>query len=309
MHRYSPDSIVPDWPVAARVRAFTTLRTGGVSTGAHGLPDGRAGGWNLGAACDDDPAHVAQNRRLLRAWLPAEPVWLRQVHGTAVWRADDPAAADLMAPEAVALGLDCAPAADAAVTARPGQVLVIQTADCLPVFFASESGDAVGVAHAGWRGLAAGVLEQTMAALRGIAADGQRWHAWLGPAIGPDCFEVGDEVREAFVTHDPKAAPAFRPAAQPAKWWADLYELARQRLRAVGLATIGGRAYCTVCDPHRFYSYRRDRQTGRMASLIWIEDGRGGGGADLGNVRAAGREDAGDDDAGRRAGQTANEET
>lgn len=260
--RHPPDSLAPDWPVPARVRAFTTLRSGGISTGAHGLPDGRVGGWNLGAACGDDPAHVAHNRRLLRAWLPGEPVWLTQVHGTAVWGAEDVAPTTVMP----------APVADAAVTIRPGRVLVIQTADCLPVFFASESGDAIGVAHAGWRGLAAGVLEQTMVALRRIAGDGQRWHAWLGPAIGPDRFEVGDEVREAFVAHDPQAAQAFRPAGEPGKWWADLYALARQRLCANGVATIGGGAYCTVSDPHRFYSYRRDRQTGRMASVIWVED-------------------------------------
>ncbi|MFT3804130.1 MAG: peptidoglycan editing factor PgeF [Burkholderiaceae bacterium] len=263
--RDPPDSLAPEWPVPVRVRAFTTLRSGGVSAGAYGLPGGHAGGWNLGAACGDDPANVARNRLLLRAWLPDEPVWLQQVHGTEVWCDDGAAGAD---PAPVA---DVPPVADAAVTTRPGRVLVIQTADCLPVFVASESGDAVGVAHAGWRGLAAGVLERTMAALRERATGPRHWHAWLGPAIGPDRFEVGDEVREAFVAHDPQARRAFRPAPGAGKWWADLYELARQRLRASGLATIAGGAYCTVSDPHRFYSYRRDRQTGRMASVIWID--------------------------------------
>jgi YfiH family protein len=163
------------------------------------------------------------------------------------------------------------PRADAAVTCIPGRVLAILTADCLPVLLADRSGRRVGAAHAGWRGLAAGVIEQTVAALRDLPGDDDALVAWLGPAIGPEAFEVGDEVLEAFVAHDAGARACFRPREVPGKWFADLYALARRRLAAVGVGEVGGGGFCTVTEPQRFYSHRRDRTSGRMASLIWIK--------------------------------------
>ena len=249
----------PEWPAPPRVRALVTGRRGGVSTGPWGLAGGIAGGLNLAVHCGDDSASVAENRRRIRACVPAEPLWLDQVHGTAVVEArGEPAAG---AP----------PTADAAVTDRPGVVLAVLTADCLPVFFADEDARVVGVAHAGWRGLSAGVLERTLEAMRAAAGPALRVHAWLGPAIGPDAFEVGGEVLEAFVAHDPGARAAFRPGAVPGKWMADLFALARLRLERAGAASVSGGGVCTVADPERFYSYRRDRVTGRFASLIWLE--------------------------------------
>lgn len=236
-----------DWPAPPGVQALTTLR--------HGLGVSRPpfDSLNLGARCGDAADAVAENRRQLEAALalPSAPRWLRQVHGAAV---------------AIEPGLDT-PEADAAVTRTPGAVLAILTADCLPVVFAAADGSAVAAAHAGWRGLAAGVLEATVAALRVPPAE---ILAWLGPAAGPDAYEVGAEVRDAFLARDPDAVAAFA-ATRPGHWHVDLYALARRRLRAVGLAAgaIHGGGLCTISDPGRFYSHRRDRRSGRMATLVW----------------------------------------
>ncbi len=240
-----PAWIEPDWPAPPGVRALSTLRPGGFSRGAFA-------GFNLGDHVGDDPDAVAGNRALLRraAGLPAEPCWLRQVHGSGVIAAcEGPAAAP----------------ADGSWTDRPGRVCVVLTADCLPVLLARRDGSAVAALHAGWRGLAAGVLEAGVAALGG----GADLVAWLGPAIGPDHFEVGPEVRAAFVAADAGAAAAFRPAARPGHHLADLYALARRRLARAGVASLHGGGWCTFADAGRFYSYRRDGTTGRMATLVW----------------------------------------
>ena len=248
----------PQWPVPARVRAFVTVRAGGVSAGAFGLDGGAPGGLNLGDHVGDDPVSVAENRARLRAMLPGPVRWLQQVHGTAVHDADAPWDGEE------------APVADAAVATRPGTVLAVMTADCLPILLADASGRAVGAAHAGWRGLAAGVAETTVDALRARVGADAPLLAWLGPAIGPAAFEVGDEVREAFCDADAASAHAFAPGAAPGKWWADLYALARRRLASRGVDRIHGGGLCTVADPRRFYSHRRDRRSGRFASLVWL---------------------------------------
>lgn len=212
---------------------------------------------NLGDRCGDDPASVSANRAVLRDWLrlPGDVCWLRQVHGVMVHRCDSPAAAG------------CDPAqADAAVSNAPGVVLAVLTADCLPVVFASRTDPTIAVAHAGWRGLAGGVLEQTVSAMR---TDPAQICAWLGPAIGPGSFEVGPEVREAFIGDDPAAASAFRPGRAD-RSFADLYALARLRLRRAGIEQISGGGLDTCADASRFYSYRRDQaRSGRMATLVW----------------------------------------
>ncbi|WDZ94605.1 peptidoglycan editing factor PgeF [Herbaspirillum sp. WKF16] len=245
--------LIPQWSAPANIGALTTLRAGGLSPAPYG--DGRGGpGLNLGAHVEDDPALVAGNRALLRRLLPQEPGWLTQVHGTAVL---DAAALPAQAQ------------ADGAISSTPGAVCVMMTADCLPVLFCDRAGAVVGAAHAGWRGLAAGVLENTVAAMRARGA--LDIMAWLGPAIGAERFEVGGEVREAFVQHANAAAAAFRPyEGRPGKFLADIYLLARQRLAAVGVEDVAGGGLCTVADT-RFYSYRRDKTTGRMASLIWLK--------------------------------------
>jgi len=250
----SPDWILPEWPAPAGVRALASTRAGGVSQGAFA-------GLNLAAHVGDDPRHVAVNRLLLSRMLPAEPLWLRQVHGTRVLAAlhgIDPAGPGAEGPEAEA---------DACVAHRPGRVCAVLTADCLPVLFCDDAGSVVGAAHAGWRGLAAGVLENTVAAM-GVLPD--RLMAWLGPAIGQPAFEVGSEVREAFTSRDPRAAGAFL-ARDGGKWSCDLAALARQRLEAAGVTRAFGGGLCTFSAPRRFYSYRRDGATGRMAALIWLE--------------------------------------
>lgn len=239
--------IKPDWPAPAGVHALVTTRTGGAS-----LPPFDS--LNLGDHVGDDPAAVALNRQRLRAFLPAEPCWLKQVHGTAVAQAD---------------GLRDAIEADASVAFAPGTVCAVLTADCLPVLFCDRQGSRVAAAHAGWRGLAAGVLEASVAALQCESADIM---AWLGPAIGPQAFEVGEEVREAFVHDLPATASAFVPGP-PGKWFADIYELARLRLARAGVGSVHGGGLCTYADAARFYSYRRDRTTGRMAALVWLGDG------------------------------------
>ena len=243
-----------DWPAPPGVQAFTTLRHGaGVSVAPFDT-------FNMGnryAADGDDPAVVESNRIELvqRFALPSTPHWLRQVHGTEVLRFD---------VAAFAAGGE-EPVADAAVTSTPGVVLAILTADCLPVLFAEEGGLALGAAHAGWRGLAAGVLENTVAAMR---CPTNRIVAWLGPAAGPQAYEIGEEVFEAFVANEAQAASAF-VATRPGHWRVDLYQLARQRLAAIGITRVHGGDCCTISDPQRFYSHRRDARTGRMASVIW----------------------------------------
>ena len=236
---------VPDWAVPANVRALQTTRNGGVSQAPWAS-------FNLGDHVGDEPAAVAANRAALRAHLPAEPLWLTQVHGTVAVDANQ-------RPEIRE--------ADAAFARQPGSVCVVMTADCLPVLLCDRQGTVVAAAHAGWRGLLAGVLESTVAAMNVQPGD---LLAWLGPAIGPRCFEVGDEVRNAFVAESPAADLAFMPQ-QPGKWLCDIYLLARQRLQGMGVTAISGGGLCTVSDGERYFSYRRDGVTGRMASLIWLE--------------------------------------
>jgi YfiH family protein len=237
--------IYPDWPAPNKVRTLATTRMGGVS-----LPPYDS--FNLGDHVGDDPAAVAQNREILRALLPAEPKWLKQVHGTAVARADR---------------VDTLVEADASVAFEPGTVCAVLTADCLPVLFCDRQGMRVAAAHAGWRGLAAGVLEASVAAMQ---CDPAEIMAWLGPAIGPQAFEVGSEVRDTFMRDLPETQTAFI-AGLPGKWLADIYELARLRLARAGVRQVYGGGLCTHTDAGRFYSFRRDKTTGRMASLIWLQ--------------------------------------
>ena len=241
---------VPHWDVPANVRALQTTRNGGFSSAPWDS-------FNLGDHVGDAPEAVAANRQALRSRLPGEPVWLKQVHGTFAVNAD-------FGSKNVE--------GDAAYARRPGQVCAVLTADCLPVLFCDRRGTVVAAAHAGWRGLQAGVLESTLAAM---AVPGADVLAWLGPAIGPRCFEVGDEVRDAFVAADPEAEQAFVPAAA-GKWLCDIYLLARQRLQRAGVSAISGGGECTVSEAARFFSYRRDGVTGRMASLIWLADAASG---------------------------------
>lgn len=262
------DCIRPQWGAPARVRAMTTLRYGGVSTGAFGAADTGTQGMNLGARCGDDLEQVRRNRSLLRQQLPAQPHWLQQVHGIDVVQCHSSASGQPEPADA-----DAEPVADAAFTLERGVVLAVLTADCLPVFLAHRHRDAVAVCHAGWRGLANGVIEATIAAVSTASgcAPGPDWTAHLGPAIGPQHFEVGEDVRSVFCEGDQEAARCFAPMPAPGKHLADLYRLARLRLLRAGLQTISGGAYCTYRDREQFYSHRRDRVTGRMASLIWIE--------------------------------------
>ncbi|MEO8408869.1 MAG: peptidoglycan editing factor PgeF [Oxalobacteraceae bacterium] len=249
------DLIIPDWPdLPASVGALSTTRRGGVSRAPYDDGSG-ARGLNLGAHVLDCPLHVGENRNLLRTVLPADPAWLEQVHGTVI---------------VDAVGRSDGPAADASFTTASNTVCAIMTADCLPVLFCDRLGRVVAAAHAGWRGLAAGILEKTVACMRAAGAD--EITAWLGPAIGPEYFEVGEDVRQAFVAHDAAASNAFKPiAGQGGKYLADIYALARARLRHAGVQSINGGGFCTFGDARRFYSYRRDKVTGRMASLIWLK--------------------------------------
>ena len=251
------DWIVPDWPAPAAVGALSTTRHGGDGDGTADFNLGLAGALRAGADAADA---VRRNRRRLDAFLPSSPVWLDQVHG--------PGVAVLDAVNAAAARGE-PPVADAAVTRERGIVCAALTADCLPVLFADAHGRAVGVAHAGWRGLAAGVLEATVAALGRLDAPARDLRVWLGPAIGPRAFEVGADVRDAFIAADAGAVACF-VAHGPGKWHADLYGLARRRLAAAGVRGIRGGEHCTWSDGGRFYSYRRDRDTGRMATLVWL---------------------------------------
>jgi len=238
--------IIPDWLAPEHVRAYSTTREGGVSQGAWAS-------LNLATHVKDAPNHVAENRRRLSEALviPNEPYWLEQVHGTEVAR-----------PE-----LKITQCADAAFTQQSETPCVVMTADCLPVLFCDELGTAVAAAHAGWRGLAAGVLEQTLKCFD----DPSKVMAWMGPAIGPEHFEVGGEVRETFVQQHPQAESAF-VESRPGHWMADIFQLARQRLLAAGVSQIYGGGICTYADADHFYSFRRESVTGRMASLIWLSD-------------------------------------
>lgn len=242
----APVWIVPDWPAPPVVRAAATTRAGGVSSGPYA-------GLNLGTHVGDDPAAVAANRaRLAEALgLVRTPAWLEQVHGC-----------DVAAAETV----DAPVRADAAVTRTPGAVCVVMTADCLPVLFCERTGRVVAAAHAGWRGLAGGVLEATLARM---AVDPADVLAWLGPAIGPAAFEVGPELRAAFVAHDAGAADCFVPGNGD-RLYADLYGLARRRLVRAGVGQVSGGGRCTCTEADTFYSYRRAAVTGRQATLVWL---------------------------------------
>ena len=237
--------LTPNWPAPANVRALQTTRQGGVSVAPYDS-------LNLGSHVGDAPLAVARNRILLNTLLPSEPVWLEQVHGTAVASAD---------------AASCRTRADACIARQRAAVCVVMTADCLPVLLCDQQGSVVGAAHAGWRGLCDGVLEATVKAME---AAPQNLMAWLGPAISQQAFEVGAEVRDAFIAIQPQAASAFA-SGQPGKWFADIYALARLRLNALGITQIYGGDYCTFCERERFFSYRRDGVTGRMGTFIWIE--------------------------------------
>lgn len=238
--------LLPTWPAPKNVKAFSTTRLGGESVSPYR-------GFNLGQHVGDDPEVVDAHRTALVsvAELPQSPVWLNQTHST-----------DVQVISSQTQGvLD----GDASYSQDPNAVCCVMTADCLPVLFCDEAGTQVAATHAGWRGLVDGILENTVAKF----SDPSLVMAWLAPAIGSQCFEVGDDVRDAFLAHDIKATVAFTPKGD--KWLADLYLLARQRLKAVGVTKIFGGEYCTYSDPERFYSYRRDGVTGRQASLIWLD--------------------------------------
>lgn len=239
--------IRPEWPAPRRVRAAFTLRTGGVSVGPFAS-------LNVGERVGDSPDAVSENRRRVRQALalPREPAWLEQVHGVTLVNLDEAEGGR----------------ADASLTRASGRVCAIQVADCMPVLFADRQGTGVAAAHAGWRGLAGGVLEATV---RALALPPERLLAWLGPAIGPAGFEVGSDVRDAFTRDDPGATDAF--VANPrGKWQCDLAALARRRLARLGVHDVTGGKWCTWSDAARFFSYRRDGQCGRMAALVWMED-------------------------------------
>lgn len=236
--------ITPDWPAPANVKALQTTRQGGVSMGIYAS-------LNLGEHVKDNPQHVAANRQLLSAYLPSEPVWLNQVHGVRVIDA--------------ALS-SCLESADASVATRKQVVCVTMTADCLPVLLCDHAGTVVAAVHAGWRSLCDGVIEATVAAMP-VPAD--QLMAWLGPAIGPEAFEVGSEVRAQFMAKDEQAESAFK--AKGDKWLGDLYTIARQRLQRLGVTQVYGGGHCTFSEPETFFSFRRDGDTGRMGSFIWLE--------------------------------------
>jgi len=236
--------ITPDWPAPVNVKALQTTRNGGVSTGVYAS-------LNLGDHVKDHPQHVAANRQLLSGYLPSEPVWLNQVHGVRVIDA--------------ALS-SCLESADASFATRKQVVCVTMTADCLPVLLCDQAGTAVAAIHAGWRSLCDGVIEATVAAM---PVQASQLMAWLGPAIGPEAFEVGGEVRAQFIAQDAQAELAFQPKGD--KWLGDLYAIARQRLQTLGITQVYGGGRCTFNEPENFFSYRRDGDTGRMGCFIWLE--------------------------------------
>lgn len=241
--------IYPDWPAPVHVKALTTTRNGGFSIGPFAS-------FNLSNLVRDQPGNVRRNRALLTdaAQLPSEPIWLTQVHGTRVIDAFDAGHGE---------------EADGCVTGTPGVVCAVLTADCLPIFICDRRSTRIGILHAGWRGLAAGIVEE---GLRKIQVPSANLLVWLGPAIGPSAYEVGDEVRQAFVDHDQDLAESFMPVPnRQGHWLADLYDLARRRLRAQGVHAIYGGLRCTLRERDRFFSHRRDGNCGRMASLIWLD--------------------------------------
>jgi YfiH family protein len=274
------DLLHPEWNAPPTVRALMTTRNGGVSEPPFGrwTPEGDSGagrelpgGLNLGRASGDDLEHVDENRSRLLAYAGTSAAWLKQVHGAEIVDAAH-------ALEAARAGEPLA--ADASVTDRPGIACTVMVADCMPVLFCDPAGRAVGAAHAGWRGLAAGIVEKTAQRVAALAAcEVHDLHVWLGPAIGPAAFEVGEDVRDAFMSHaagiekaeQARVAEAFvaRPEA-PGKYLADLYALARVRLAVLGITRLGGGDFCAFTQRERFYSYRRDRVTGRMAALVWL---------------------------------------
>ena len=244
------DFIIPNWPAPANVRSLQTTRNGGVSVGPYTS-------LNLGSHVQDDPLHVARNRQLLSQFVPSEPVWLNQVHGVEV---------------VDAANTDCVPDADASFTTRNNTVCVTMTADCLPILLCDSAGTIVASIHAGWRSLCDGVIEATVAKiLTSTGVNAGHLMAWLGPAIGPTAFEVGSEVRAQFIAKDAQAESAFLWQAND-KWLGNIYNIATQRLNNLGINQICGgqqEQFCTVSDSARFFSFRRDTVTGRMATLIW----------------------------------------
>jgi YfiH family protein len=250
----SLEFIFPRWTAPATVRAAFTLRTGGVSAAPYDT-------LNVGTGIGDSVESVAENRRRLRQQLqlPSEPVWLEQVHGTDV--------VDVGLVSGERTGGSAVPRADAAISRAAGIVCAVRVADCMPVLFAARDGSAVGAAHAGWRGLAAGVLE---AAIRRIDVSPSELIAWMGPTIGQEHFEVGEEVRDAFLARDGEAHSAFVSNAR-GRWQCDLYALARRSLMTLGVEEVFGGGWCTFAESARFFSYRRDGRCGRMAALIWLE--------------------------------------
>lgn len=239
------DLIIPDWPAPANVRALQTTRAGGISKPPYDS-------LNLGMHVGDAPLDVAANRQRLNRYVPTEPVWLNQVHGIEVVDAST---------------ASCVPDADAAFARTRHTICAVMTADCLPILLCDQAGTIVAAVHAGWRSLLDGVIETTVQAMN---KPGNELLAWLGPAIGPDAFEVGDEVRAAFIERDAKAEQAFKPAVS-GKWFGDIFLLGRQRLSNTGVTAVYGGGLCTYHDAKRFFSFRRDEVTGRMASLIWLD--------------------------------------
>jgi polyphenol oxidase len=235
----------PDWPAPTNIQAATTLRTGGISQGNYAS-------LNLAAHVGDKLELVQQNRETVKSMLnlPSEPIWLNQTHSN-------------RAVEAIAK--TSPPQADASYTQKQGVVCVVMTADCLPLLVCAADGSEIAAIHAGWRGLVDGVIDNTIAALQSKDV-----LVWLGPAIGPDCFEVGDDVRQAYLSKSAGFSPAFKPQS-PNKWLADIYQLARINLGMLDVHKVYGGGLCTVTDKERFYSYRRDKDTGRMATLIWSD--------------------------------------
>jgi len=221
---------------------------------------------NLSLNCGDDPCAVLKNREILRAALPADPQWLKQEHGVTVFSHPCTKSDAVVRGPGEPVSPVGVPSADAQVTSRPGQICAVLTADCLPVLFCNKTGTRVAAAHAGWRGLAAGVLENTVQAMGDPAGE---LLAWLGPAIGADAYEVGDDVMSAFLNQDENAAGCF--ARHGDRWLFDLFAMARQRLERAGVEHVSGGTYCTYRESERFFSYRRDGVTGRMASLVWLQ--------------------------------------
>ncbi len=248
--------IIPEWNAPKNIRAFSTVRYGGVSQSPYQGDDSGENGLNFGMHVGDNPEAVKRNRALLKKELPAEPVWLNQVHGTTVVNAEN---------------VSGVTDADASCAKKNGVVCIIMTADCLPVLLCDRTGTVVAAAHAGWRGLAGGILENTVAAMG--SKTNSEIMAWLGPAIGPGAFEVGEDVRDAFVQKNPLMEQAFvAKTDMPGKYLADIYSLAKMTLNALGITDVFGGGSCTVTDRKHFYSYRRDGVTGRMATGIWIAD-------------------------------------